>query len=165
MIYITSGNLLESKAEIICNPVNHQSMQNDILPIADIYPFVEIEYRKYLRYCKKNVIYPLGTVQYVPNEVWAVGLVNTMRNNQIVQCEDFQYIANMFCQIEYEGEWITNLSALKSALINICSKAKILNARIAIPYAIGNLDWNDIYQVIESIPNADELYIEVWRNT
>lgn len=100
MIEIINENILRSGADIIINPVdcngnNCSSVWNFS---NDEMPWVETECRKYVRKHNKEHNIILGTVQFVPTEVWAIGLIDTMAiNNQIVPCgKDFAYIANIF---------------------------------------------------------------------
>ena len=104
MIEIINENILHSGADIIINPVDYSmdcsggiySKMNSL--IGEEMPWVKTEYRKYIRKHNKEQHKILGTVQFIPTEVWAVGLIDTMEmNNQITPCgNDFAYIANMF---------------------------------------------------------------------
>lgn len=169
MIKIIDGNLFDSKAEFIVHQVNCQGVMGSgvAAQVAEMFPHVETEYRKYLRYCKKNKIEPLGTAQYVPSEVWAVMLVDTMKNEQLEPCEDYQYIVNLFGQSDYGEGLQTNLKAVKNAFIDICNKAKSLGATIAMPYKIGShrggADWNDMYKIIEDVFENSGVNVEIWR--
>ena len=86
MIKIVEGNIFDSKANFIVHQTNCQSVMGSgvALQVAERFPHVEVEYRKYLNYCKKNRIEPLGTAQYVPTEFWALVMVDTMKNNNVV---------------------------------------------------------------------------------
>lgn len=169
MIKIIDGNLFDSKAEFIVHQVNCQGGLGSgvAAQVAENFPHVETEYRKYLRYCKKNKIEPLGTVQYVPSQVWAVMLVDTMKNEQLVPCEDFQYIVNLFGQNDYGEGLQTNLKAVNNAFVDICNKAKSIGATVAMPYKIGSFrggaDWNDVYRIIQNVFTNSGIDVELWR--
>lgn len=121
MIEIINENILHSGADIIINPVDYSmdcsggiySKMNSL--IGEEMPWVKTEYRKYIRKHNKEQHKILGTVQFVPTEVWAVGLTDTMKtNNQITMYgNDFAYVANIFVKentpnYAYEVESVLN---------------------------------------------------------
>lgn len=129
---IKKGDILHSGANIIINPVDcvggFCSSTNGL--IGEELPWVESEYRRFIR--KHNNL--LGSVQFVPNEVWAVGLTNTMEiNNQISLYNDFSYIANIFTT--YDNDNYYDVEATLSCL-NIIKQRMCENAikTIAIPF-------------------------------
>lgn len=168
MIKIINGNLFDSKANFIVHQVNCQGVMSSgvAAQVAECYPHVEIEYRKYLRYCKKNKIEPLGTSQYVPSKSWALIMVNTMKNNNVIAYDkNYQYIINLFGQNGYGlGELHTDLKAMEKAFIDIKEKAKEIGATVAMPYCIGSFrggaDWNDVYGIIQEV-FGEEVNVEI----
>jgi len=103
MVKIIDGDLFNSRANFIVHLVNCQGqsiMGNGVaVQVAEKFSHVETEYRKYLRYCKKNKIKALGTAQYVPSESWAMIMVDTMKNNNVIAYDtNYQYIVNLFGQ-------------------------------------------------------------------
>ena len=56
MIKIINGNLFDSKADFLVHQTNCQGVMGSgvAAQVAERYSHVETEYRKYLRYCKKN---------------------------------------------------------------------------------------------------------------
>lgn len=170
MIKIIKGNLFDSKANFICHSCNCQGVMGSgvAAQVADRFPHVETEYRKYLRYCKKNNTKALGTVQYVPSESWAFPMIDTMKNDNVIAYDtDYQYIVNLFGQDNYGmGELHTDIKAIKKAFIDIKKKAMKIGATVAMPYNIGSFrggaDWNDVYNIIESVFGKD-VDVEIWR--
>lgn len=170
MVKLINGNLLDSKADLIIHQVNCRGVMGAGIAaqIAKKFPHVETEYLKYLRHCKKNKIDPLGTAQYVPSEIWAVCLVDTMNNEIITECRSmqFQYIVNLFGQRDIGNGLQTDYAAIKKALIDIKEKAKSIGATIAVPYNIGcglgGGDWNEVYAIICEIFNDDSVDVEIW---
>ena len=170
MIKIVDGNLFDSKANFIVHQVNCQGvMCSDVArQVEEMFPHVGAEYRKYIRYCKKNHIELLGTAQYVPNEVWALTMIDTMKNNNVFDYDtNYQYIVNLFGQSIYDEELQTNLKAMKKALMDVCEKAENIGATVAIPYNIGSCrggaNWDDVYMIIKKVFEQSSVDIEIWR--
>lgn len=99
--------------------------------LADRYPDLENEYRKYCERYGNKYIELSGTVFWY----------NTNKG---------KFIANMFSQKE---NFDTDYLNMKIALTDIKAKARERNMNIAIPYGIGcgiaNGDWNEVYKIIE----------------
>ena len=92
---------------------------------------------KYVRHCDRNNIELLGTAQYIPSEVWALTMVDTMRNNDVTAYDvNYQYIVNVFCKDAFDEK--INLKSMRKALADVLNKAKNINAVVAIPAKIGN---------------------------
>lgn len=171
MIKIIDGNLFDSKANFIVHQTNCQGVMGSGVAkqVADLFPHVEVEYRKYLNYCKKNKIKALGTAQYVPTESWALIMVDTKGNNNVIAYDkEYQYIVNLFGQDDYGmGELHTNLKAMKNAFVDIKDKAQAIGATVAMPYRIGSFrggaDWNDVYAIIEKVFGDSGVDVEIWR--
>lgn len=169
MIKIIEGNLFDSKANFIVHQVNCKGvMESEIAAqVANKYPHVEIEYRKYLRYCKKNKIKPLGTVQYVPSEVWALPMVDTMKNDNVIDYDEhYQYVVNLFGQHDYGLESVhTDLKAMTKAFVDIKEKAQVINAAITMPYMIGSdggkAKWDDVYYIIREVFDGSGVDVEI----
>lgn len=168
MIEIVNGNILSSKANFIvhsCNCVG--DIRGISAQIVDEYSHIEKEYMKYIRYCNKNRIELLGSAQYVPTEIWAITMTDTMKNNNVIDYDNnYQYIVNMFCQDMFEDGLMTDLTAMKNAFTDIRDKAKNIGATIAIPYKIGiarNVSWNDIYAVIKNVFERSDINVEIWK--
>lgn len=172
MVKVIEGNLFDSKAQLVVHQVNCQGVMGSGVAkqVATLYPHVEVEYRKYIRHCKKNGNKPLGTVQYVPVDNWSLIMVDTMKNTDVIEYDkEYQYICNLFGQSDYgyNGEQYTNLKALKNGLYDIKDKAKKLNAKIAMPYKIGccrgGADWdNVVFPMIKKVFGND-IDVELWR--
>lgn len=172
MIKIIDGNLFDSKANFIVHQVNCQSVMGSgvALQVAEKYPHVEVEYRKYLNHCKKSKTSPLGTAQYVPTEFWALIMVDTMKNDNVVAFDNnYQYIVNLFGQNEfgYDGEIHTDLKAMKKAFVDIREKAQKIGATVAMPYKIGSCrggaNWNDVYTIIKKVFETSDVDVEICR--
>lgn len=170
MVTIVEGNIFDSKANFIVHPTNCQgAMSSGIATqIVKRYAHVEKEYMKYIRYCKKNNIELLGTAQYVPNEVWALIMVDTMKNNNVIDFDtSYQYIVNLFCQSVFREGFHTDLRALKKALIDIREKAERIGATVAIPYKISGcgdgVNHDDVHTIIKKIFDKSSVNVEIWR--
>ena len=151
MIKTINGNIFDSNANFIVCEMDCQGT----IGIED-FPHVDRECMKYIRYCKKNNINILGNVQFVPTEIWALNMIDTMKNNNIIDYDtDYQYIVNMFCRdISDEGnKRVPN--AVRKALENIFDKANNINATVAVPYSIGNF--------VNEIANKYNINVEIWR--
>lgn len=170
MIKIVDKNLFDSNANFLIHQTNCQGVMGSgvALQVANNFPHVEHEYMKYLRYCKKNNINPLGTAQYVPVDTWAMVMVNTMTNNDIMAYDSqYQYIVNLFGQDDFGmGKQQTNLKAMEKAFNDIYKKAKKINATVAMPYKIGSYrggaDWNVVYSMIQRV-FGDGVDVEICR--
>ena len=166
IIKIVDENIFDSKANFLLHQVDSTGiMRNGIaLQVATKYPHVENEYRKYLRYCSKNNIDVLGTVQYVPVDVWALGMVNTMKNNSVIEYDTgYQYIVNLFCNDIQT--YTINLPSVKMGLIDVRDKAQKIDAKIALPYNMPNkIIWNDIYDIINEVFENSGLDVVICKN-
>lgn len=170
MIRIVEKNLFDSKANFIVHQVNAQGVMGSGVAkqIAEQYPFVDKEYRKYVFHCQKKNKKILGTVQYVPTEVWAIGLVDTIKNNRIEKYDvDYKYIVNLFGQENYGTGLQTDLAEMKNAFIDIRKKALSVGASIAMPFKIGSCrggaDWKDVYAIIKEVFGDSGLDVEICR--
>lgn len=170
MIKIINGNLFDSNANFIVHQVNAQGVMGSgvALQVAEQFPHVKKDYIRYVNYCNKNGIDPLGTVQYVPNEVWALTMVDTMKNNNIIAFDNnYQYIVNLFGQRDYGEGLHTDLKFMKKAFIDIREKANKIGATVAMPYKIGSCrggaDWNDVYKIIKDVFEKSNVNVEIWQ--
>lgn len=157
MITNINGNILDSKANFIVHNVNSFSLDSDIASqIIERYPHIEKEYLKYLRYCNKNHYDIIGSVQYIPNEPWALIMVDTMKNNNVIDYDtNYQYIVNMFCESTTDEGIKTNQKAMRKAFESILEKAKDIGATVAVPENIGNF--------VREIIDKYDVEVEVWR--
>lgn len=170
MIKIIEGNLFDSNANFIVHQVNCQGIMGGgvALQVKEKYPHVEREYRKYINYCNKNDLKILGSVQYVPSEVWAIGLVDTMKNNDVSDYDkNYQYIVNLFGQDTIGTGLQTDMKALKNGLIDIRDKAQKIGATVAMPYRMasvrGGANWENVYTVIKKVFENSDVDVEIWR--
>ena len=141
-------NLVNSNGDALCKSGNVINENN---------PHVDIQCRKYLKFCQKVNKEPIGTCQYVPKDSWAVGLVDCIKNNDIYNYDEpYQFIVNAFVNKE-KGKNLINLTTFEKVLKNIRYKAKILKATIAIPYGIDfvgdSTKWKSIWDEIERVIN------------
>lgn len=157
MITNINGNILDSKANFIVHKVNSFSLDSNIASqIVERYGHIEKEYLKYLRYCNKNHYEIVGTAQYVPVQPWALIMIDTMRNNNVIDYDtNYQYIVNMFCETSSDEGVRTNQKAIKEAFENILKTAKNIGATVAIPENVGSF-------VREIIAKYD-VDVEIWR--
>lgn len=158
MIQIIEQDLFNSEANLLIHQVNCQGVMGSgvALQVATKYPHVEAEYLKYLRHCKKNKLNPLGTVQYVPTESWALVMSDTIQNKRLEKYDkNYQYIVNLFGQNDIGRGLQTDLHSLRKGFEDILIKAQNLNASIALPYGLGSVrggaNWNEVYKIIQDI--------------
>lgn len=170
MIKIVEKNLFDSKANFIVHQVNWQGVMGSGVAkqVAEQYPYVDKEYRKYVFHYQKKNKKILGTVQYVPTEVWAIGLVDTLKNDKIEKYDkDYQYIVNLFGQESYGAGFQTDLKEMKNAFIDIRDKAMSVGATIAMPFKIGcvrgGANWADVYTIIEDVFKDSGLDVEICK--
>lgn len=171
MIKIIEGNLFDSKANFLVHQVNCIGVMGSgvALQVKEKYSHVEKEYKKYLKHCDKVDVEPLGKAQYVPSEVWAVGMVDTIKNNNVIAYDsEYQYIVNLFGQKDYGmGGQHTNLKAMKNAMIDIRNKAKSIGATVAMPFGIGSVrggaSWSDVYKIIEDVFKDSSVDVEICK--
>lgn len=162
MIKNMDGNIFDSSANFIVHSYGNIGFMDDY--IEENYPHVVKESLKYIRHCKKNHIEMLESVQYIPTEVWPIGWVDTMKNNNVIAFDNpYQYIVNLFCQKNSEDGILTDLKAMKKVLTDIREKAQDINATVAIPYKIGFGDWNNIYNLIKKVFEKSDIDVEIWR--
>ena len=84
MIKVTLDNnedYFSNTHNFIINYVGLDETINDNL--IKQYPHVEKEYLRYLKYCSKNHINIIGSIQYVPVDTWALIMCDTMKNNNV----------------------------------------------------------------------------------
>lgn len=169
MIKIIDGNLFDSKANFIVHQTNCLGVMGAgvALQVAEKFPHVEKEYLKYLRHCKKNKTEALGTAQYVPVDEWALVMTDTMNNTRVTAYDTrYQYIVNLFGQASIGSGMQTNLRAMTKAFEDICDKAKVIGATVAMPYMIGSFrggaNWEDVYAIIKKVFD-NKVDVEIWR--
>lgn len=170
MIKTIEGNLFDSNANFIVHQVNCQSVMGSgvALQVKERYPHVYTEYLKFLRHHQKKKSNPLGLAQFVPVDVWALGMVDTILNRRIEPYDaSYQYIVNLFGQDTYGDGLHTDLKAFEKAMRIIMEHAKAIGATVAMPYNIascrGGADWKDVYRIIESIFASSGVDVEIYR--
>lgn len=167
MIKIIEGNLLDSNANFIVHACDCKCvMESNIAEgIFELFPHVEKEYRKLVHHYDRNNENILGLVQYVPSDVWAVGMVDTMKNDDVPAYDsNYQYIANLVCQDVVNGNVYTDLHSMKEGLMNVLKKAKAIGAAVALPYYIGRKkDWNKTYALIQDVFGNSNIDVEIWK--
>ena len=170
MIKIINGNLFDSKANFIVHQVNCQGVMGSgvALQVKERYPHVFTEYLKYLKLYKKKKISPLGFAQFVPVDVWALSMVNTLSADGIIAYDtNYQYIVNLFGQDTYGTGLHTDLPALKRAMKTIAQIAKSIGATVAMPYRIascrGGASWHTVYEIIEEVFDHSGVDVEIWK--
>lgn len=170
MIKIIEKDLFNSNANIIVHQVNTQGVMGSGVAgqVSKKYPHVYKEYRSYVHHCQKNGVSMMGKVQYVPVDVWALGLVDTTKNQKIIPYDrQYQYIANAFGQKTYGKGLQTDINSLTNCFMDIQLKAEQINASIAIPYKIGccrgGADWNVVYKIIQEVFDGSDLDVMICK--
>lgn len=138
MIKIVESGLFDTKAQIIVQLVNDDGDLRNNIPsyINDEYHHVTKEYIRFINHYQKKNKNTIGLVQYTPVDVWALGLVDTIKNDYIdTYDKDFKYIACAFARTREGKKYIIDFDALKECLRNICNKAQSVKADVAIVYS------------------------------
>ena len=153
MIKIINGNLTDSKENFIVNLVDCQGY-------SQMKHHVEKEYLKYLKHYNKVEEDIHGKVQYVPNDIWAICMVNTIKNKDVIAYDnEYQYIVNLFGQ-DNRCHNKENFKYIKIGLKDIFNKAKNINATIAIAYGLGKENWNNVYNEIKHM--SEKFNVDVY---
>ena len=160
MVTIYENHSWDNGEKIVVNLVGVDGIEE-----SKVGQHIDVEYRRFLRHCRKNKISLYGKVQYVPSEVWAVNMVDTMKNESIVDCrDDFYYIANLFCI--REGSDIIDEKALRKGFSDILKKANDFNYEIAILYTNdgNNLKYNVFLKNVHKVFDSSALKVNVYIN-
>lgn len=157
MIKTSNEKLDKSEAAFVVRLVDCQGN-------ADLRGHVEKEYLRFLKHHSKTNELVRGCVQYVPNDIWAVGMVDTIKNNDVIAYDDYyQYSVNLFGH-DFNCGNKDNLKAIKYGLKDIFYKASKINATIAIPYGMGKENWNEIYNEIKHLSDDFNVDVELHKN-
>lgn len=138
MVKIVEGNLLDVKAQVVVQLVNGDGdLKNNIPPeINNEYHHITREYVRFINHCRKKNTDTLGLTLLIPIDVWAVGLVDTLKNDHIeIYDKDYKYIACAFCRTREGKRYKIDYEALENSLRCICNKAQAVKANVAIPYS------------------------------
>lgn len=138
MIKIVNDDFLHTKAQICVQIVNDEGDLKNNIPdwINNEYHHITKEYIKYINYYQKHRLETFNTTMYVPVDCWAVGLVDTIKNNYLDKYDkDFKYIACAFCRKREGKKYKIDFRALKECLKDICRKAQSVHANVAITYS------------------------------
>lgn len=148
MIREVSGNLLDSKANILCHQVNFEGVMGGGIALALKNRFMsEGQYRSYQAYCDGLREKALGTILYT-------------------QIDEKQYIANMFCQNSWaEQGALTNYDAMRRCFREIEFAAARNHLSVAIPGFIGcgiaGGDWRIVTGIIKEIFHQSRVPVSV----
>lgn len=150
MIQVIKENIMDASENFIVLPMNAAlSMRGKMYEdIFSTYPHVQRECMKYVRHRQKNKMALMGTAQYIPSEVWALTMVDTIKNNQVPDYDsNYQYIVPVYASAEngYIG-----LESFRVALQNVAEKAESIHASVAIPYSSGAL-FQDFCEIVRSV--------------
>ena len=148
MIKVIEGDLLHAKSQIIVQLVNEDGDLHKNIPdyINNDYHHITKEYIKYINFCRKKNREISGSCVYIPLDVWALGLVDTTKNNYIdTYDKDFKYIASAFALEKVGKKYKVNISALKECLTDICMKAQSVHADVVIMYS------DIVYKIVQEV--------------
>ena len=140
MIEIIKGDLLTTKADVICHQVNCIGIMGGgvALQIKNKYPDVYNEYKEYCENCK-NPSRLLGCVQMV---------------NILEGTENKQYVANIFGQLDCTNSCDINYTALRIALQklkHICPTRFTFAFPYNIGCGIGGGNWDIVYKMLDEV--------------
>lgn len=132
MVSVIKENIMDSSENFIVVPVCPSlslrgKMYEDIF---STYPHVQRECMKYVRHCDKKKILVHGKAQFIPTEVWALTMVDPIKNESVSAYDSFyQYIVPIYCCDE---RLFINMSSFESGLRQVCNQAEKINASVAI---------------------------------
>ena len=138
MIQEVLGNLLDSKANILCHQVNFTGVMGGGIALALKNRFMsEGQYRSYQAYCDGLREKALGTILYT-------------------QIGENRFIANMFCQNAWaDSGSLTNYEAMERCFREIEFAAARNHLSVAIPGYIGcgiaGGDWTTVCGIINRV--------------
>ena len=138
MIKIVENDFLHTKAKICVQLVNDDGDLKNNIPdwINNEYHHITKEYVKFINYYQKNRLETLGQTSYIPEAVWALGLVDTIRNDHLdTYDKDFKYIACAFCRTRSGKKYKLDYSALIDCLRDVCRKAQSVHADVSIVWS------------------------------
>lgn len=147
MLIHKTGNILNSKENIICHQVNVQGVMGGGLAkqIATTYPNVEKEYKKVCN----SFNYDYEKLK---------GLAKNVKIN------DTQFIANCFTQ---KPNFETDYKAVGKCFDVLLAMCKAFNKTICIPYGYGsniaNGSWTKISQIFNKLSDEYSVPIVVYR--
>lgn len=169
MIKYFEGDMLYSKANfVLCPTSDDKAAQSDIfVNVVKSCPHVEKEYRKYINYYSKNNLDVLGTTQYIPKEVWALGLVDTIKNSYVdIYDDNYQYFVNMFVLHITGSKTMLDISSFIDAINDVKYKAQSIGAKtIAVKMKdrfTNKFIVNDMYKIINEAFDGTSIDIEIW---
>lgn len=170
MVRIIDGNIFDSDANFIVNYCNNMGVIDSEMSyqVSDAFPHVEKEYMRYIKYYSNNNSKLSGSVQYVPTEIWAMNMVDTIKNNNVEAYDtNYQYVVNVFCQEVSDYKVHTDLNAMKKAFADIRDKASKIGATVAIPYETegyrNDTSWNNLYNIVKKVFEQSDVNAEIWR--
>lgn len=154
MVIIRRGDILDSDANIIAHQVNCMGFMNDGLAkrIRETYPQVFERYKKTCEDFHKNK-----------------ESKRLLGKFQVVELPDGQQIYNIFGQYQFgRDKCFTNYDALREALTDIESCARLNNQKVALPYKLGcglsGGEWTIIEAIIIDVFAESEVVVELWKN-
>lgn len=152
-IVYKTGNLLDAQTDVIAHQVNCQGVMGSGVAkqIRDKWPRV---YDNYVSDC-----YDYITCTY-----------ELLGECQLVQIDDYQYVANLFGQDHYgkDGKRYTSYDGIYDALTNLAVQMMDNGMEsVAFPYKMssdrGGADWNVVLAMIESVFKNTDITIEIWK--
>ena len=170
MIQIIDSDIYSTSNEFLVNPVDCTDMVNTEMfqEIVDRCPHVYREYLRYIRYCSKSKINPLGTAQYIPVDSWALVMVDTIKNNRVdAYDKGYKYIVNLFGYKDLtDPTQPIRLKAIRNAFTDICEKANCINAAIAVPYGMfckSDSDWQKLFEILKETADRTNAAVQIYR--
>lgn len=169
MIKFCTENLLESKSNFIVCLMNNQGLyDNELLQsVSDKYPHIEIECAKYIHYNIKKQKNIISDVQYTPTECWALVLIDTIKNNNVIAFDnDYQYIVNLFCQKQVGRKYELDLIAFRKGLTDIKNRARQISATVSIScFGCKNItEQNILIEIIDDVfGDSSDIEVKVYK--
>lgn len=146
---------------VIPMPISGDMSFNSLSKINQAFPHVHRECLKYLRYCSKKNIDPRGSIQFIPAEVWALTMVDTIKNTFVPDYDShYQYIVPVYCCREDRQ---IDATAFAGGIHLVAQMAEENNASIAISMP-GNLNSLVIQNVSENVFKGTDLSVVICKH-
>lgn len=150
MIYTTTGNLLQSDADILCHQVNFQGVMGaGIAKTIKDELLSPVQFDEYKQLCKSQGSRLLGQVQYLEIDA------------------SLRFVANLFCQNSFNRSAgiLTNYDAMRQCFSRVERMAREYRMTVAVPGMIGcgiaGGDWNAVKRILADVFGNSRVNLDI----
>lgn len=159
MVTNCNGRFLESTANFLINIVEVSEGINPC--ILDKFPFMNKIYNDYIRSRRKGQL--VGSVQYIPTDVWALVMVDSIKNNNIFAYDtQYQYIVNIFTKCQIGDSCRVCLDTMTKALTEVKTLAENISASSAIIIDGTYCNVHQLNKIIRNIFADTDVPLEIY---